>query len=239
MSEGITYRACHRLEEFQQCVELQKTIWGFEDADLLPVRLFVVGHKIGGQCFAAFDGDKMVSFCISIPGLRNAKAYLHSHMLGTLPEYQNQHLGRALKLMQRDDAIVRGVSLIEWTFDPLELKNAFFNIERLGVIVRRYVPNQYGTTSSQLQSGLPSDRLVAEWWLARERFGRKQGQRRIEVPADIGAIKNRNPKEARPVQGRLAGEFQETRRKGYTVTRVDPGEKTCAYLLEKIEEPKL
>ena len=74
-----------------------------------------------------------------------------------------------LKLAQRDDALRRGVSLIEWTFDPLEIKNAFFNIERLGAIVRRYVLNQYGTTSSPLHGGLPTDRCIAEWWIASPR----------------------------------------------------------------------
>ena len=67
--------------------------------------------------------------------------------------------------MQRDDALARGIQLIEWTFDPMELKNAFFNIERLGAIVRRYAENQYGITASPLHGGLPTDRCYAEWWI--------------------------------------------------------------------------
>ena len=82
----------------------------------------------------------MVAFCLCIPGLKpGGKQYFHSHMLGVLPAYRNTGLGRRLKLEQREDALARGIDLIEWTFDPLELKNAFFNIERLGAIVRRYV----------------------------------------------------------------------------------------------------
>ena len=181
----------------------------------------------------------MVGFCIAIPGLRNGKGYLHSHMLGTLPSYQDKHLGRTLKLMQRDDALARGVTLIEWTFDPLELKNAFFNIERLGVIVRRYVPNQYGQSSSVLQSGLPSDRLVAEGWITHPPFSKNRGELRIEVPADIVAVKNQDHQKALPVQARLASEFQEAFRKGYAATGFERGEVTSAYLLEKIEEPTL
>ena len=77
-------------------------------------------------------------------------------MLGVLPEYRNCGLGRRLKLRQREDALARGIDLIEWTFDPLEIKNAYFNIERLGAIVRRYVRNQYGTTTSHLHGG-PAD----------------------------------------------------------------------------------
>ncbi len=113
---------------------------------------------------------QMIGFCMAIPGLKaGGKTYLHSHMLGVLPDYRNSGVGRTLKLMQRDDALGRGIDLIEWTFDPLEIKNAFFNMERLGAIVRRYVPNQYGTTSSPLHGGLPTDRCIAEWWIASPR----------------------------------------------------------------------
>jgi predicted GNAT superfamily acetyltransferase len=86
-------------------------------------------------------------------------------MLGVLPPYRDAQTGRRLKLRQRDDALGRGIALIEWTFDPLELKNAFLNIEKLGAIVRRYTENQYGTTTSPLHGGLPTDRCTAEWWI--------------------------------------------------------------------------
>src|SRR5208283_845949 len=104
------------------------------------------------------------------PGIKpGPKTYLHSHMLGVLPEYRDAGIGRTLKLTQRDEARARGIDLIEWTFDPLEIKNAFFNIERLGAIVRRFVLNQYGTTSSPLNAGLPTDRCTAEWWISSPR----------------------------------------------------------------------
>jgi predicted GNAT superfamily acetyltransferase len=117
----------------------------------------------------AFDGDMMVGFALSVPGTRTGHVYLHSHMLAVRKEHRNGGLGRRLKLMQREDALARGIELIEWTFDPLEIKNAYLNLERLGAIARRYNINQYGITSSPLQGGLPSDRLIAEWWLKSKR----------------------------------------------------------------------
>jgi len=102
---------------------------------------------------------------MSLPGYRDGRSYLHSHMLAVLPEYRNAGIGRRLKLAQRDDAIARGFDLMEWTFDPLEIKNAHLNIARLGAIVRRYQPDFYGPSTSPLQGGLPTDRLYAEWWL--------------------------------------------------------------------------
>jgi predicted GNAT superfamily acetyltransferase len=165
----VEIRHCHDTSEFQACVDLQREVWNFSDADLIPVRMFVVASKIGGQVIGAFAGDELVGFAMSIPGARAGHSYLHSHMLAVREPYRNTGLGRKLKLAQRDDAIARGFELMEWTFDPMEIKNAHLNIERLGAIVRRYTVNQYGTSSSPLQGGLPTDRCVAEWWLKSHR----------------------------------------------------------------------
>lgn len=159
-------RHCHTVEEFRQCVELQKAVWQFEDRDLIPVRMFVVARKVEGQVIAAFTAaGEMAGFCLAIPALHGAQIYLHSHMLAVLPEHRRSGVGQRLKWEQRREALARGIELIEWTFDPLEWKNAILNLNRLGAIARRYVPNIYGISSSPLHRGLPTDRLVAEWWL--------------------------------------------------------------------------
>jgi predicted GNAT superfamily acetyltransferase len=168
-TDSIALRRCHGIEEFRACVALQKEVWDFSDAELVPLRMFVVADKVGGQVMGAFDGDVMVGFALSVPGTRTGHVYLHSHMLAVRRGHRNGGLGRRLKLMQREDALARGIELIEWTFDPLEIKNAYLNIEKLGAIARRYNINQYGITSSPLQGGLPSDRLIAEWWLKSKR----------------------------------------------------------------------
>jgi predicted GNAT superfamily acetyltransferase len=165
----VDVRLCQGLDELNACVALQKEVWNFSDSDLVPLRMFVVAQKIGGQVIGAFDGGELAGFAMSIPGARDGKAYLHSHMLAVRQSLQNAGIGRRLKLFQREDALARDFDLIEWTFDPLEIKNAWLNIERLGVIARRYTVNQYGNSSSPLQGGLPTDRLVAEWWLRSER----------------------------------------------------------------------
>ncbi len=170
MSTGtIELRHCHGIEDFRACVALQKEVWNFSDAELVPLRMFVVADKVGGQIMGAFEGKAMVGFALSVPGTRSGHVYLHSHMLAVRKDHRNSGLGRRLKMMQREEALSRGIELIEWTFDPLEIKNAFLNIEKLGAIARRYNINQYGITSSPLQGGLPSDRLIAEWWLKSKR----------------------------------------------------------------------
>jgi len=193
-TDAIAIRHCHGLDELRACVGLQKEIWNFSEAELVPLRVFVVAEKVGGQVMGAFDGDEMIGFALSVPGTRSGQVYLHSHMLAVRSEYRNGGLGRRLKLLQREDALARGIELIEWTFDPLEIKNSCLNIERLGAIARRYHVNQYGMTSSPLQGGLPSDRLIAEWWLRSKRVetllatGRNppfNPQASIEVPSQI------------------------------------------------------
>jgi predicted GNAT superfamily acetyltransferase len=192
--ENIVIRHCKELNELRTCVALQKEIWNFTDAELVPLRMFVVAGKVGGQVMGAFDGSEMVGFALSVPGTRSGHVYLHSHMLAVRKEHRNGGLGRRLKLLQREDALARGIDLIEWTFDPLEIKNAYLNIEKLGAIARRYNINQYGITSSPLQGGLPSDRLIAEWWLKSRRVesllatGKNASfnqQLEIAVPAQI------------------------------------------------------
>jgi predicted GNAT superfamily acetyltransferase len=193
-AEAIVIRRCQGLDELRACIALQKEIWNFSDAELVPLRMFVVAEKVGGQVMGAFDGKEMVGFALSVPGTRSGHVYLHSHMLAVRKQHRNGGLGRRLKLLQREDALARGIELIEWTFDPLEIKNSYLNIEKLGAISRRYNINQYGITSSPLQGGLPSDRLIAEWWLRSKRVetllasGRNPpfGQHAaIEVPAQI------------------------------------------------------
>jgi predicted GNAT superfamily acetyltransferase len=168
-TDSIVIRDCRELNELHAAVALQKEVWNFTDAELVPLRLFVVAEKVGGQVIGAFKGNDMVGFALAVPGVRGGHPYLHSHMLAVHKDFRNGGLGRRIKLFQREEALARGFELIEWTFDPLEIKNAYLNIERLGAIARRYTINQYGITSSPLQGGLPTDRLIAEWWVKSKR----------------------------------------------------------------------
>jgi predicted GNAT superfamily acetyltransferase len=198
--EDISIAHCTQLDEFERCVELQGAVWGYDSGDLVPRRLFLLASKIGGQVVGAFNSTGlMVGFAMALPGVRDGRPYLHSHMLAVLPEYRNAGLGRRLKLAQRDDALARGFELMEWTFDPLEIKNAYLNIIKLGAVARRYAVDFYGPSSSPLQAGLPTDRLYAEWWLRSPRVEAVLGGEpepvvaleRIEVPHLIAEWKRR------------------------------------------------
>jgi len=247
--DRITIRNCETLDELNACVLLQKEVWNFSDIDLMPLRIFVVSQKIGGQIIGAFDGGEMVGFVFSIPGSRAGHSYLHSHMLAVRQSWRNHGLGRRLKLAQREDAIQRGFELIEWTFDPLEIKNAHLNLARLGAIARRYSINHYGYSSSPLQGGLPTDRLVAEWWLKSRRVvgllerkepPRVQPVQRVEVPAQIyewKASEADRPKAAE-VQKRNRELLREAFRRGLAALGYQRDEQdNGAFLLGRWDEP--
>ena len=236
----IEIRRLFTLPEFSEAVKLQQCIWGFADSELLPLRFFVVARRIGGHIFGAYDSGQMVGFCLAIPGVKpNGTPYLHSHMLGVLPAYRDAGVGRRLKLEQRAEALARGIRLVEWTFDPLEIKNAFFNIERLGAIVRHYAENEYGSTSSPLHGGLPTDRCVAEWWLASPRVEtvlnggkpERQVDERIPVPAEIDRLRREDPVRAREIQRANAQRFQQCFARNLAVTGFERTPAEGVYLL--------
>jgi predicted GNAT superfamily acetyltransferase len=169
MTADILVRPLHTLDEFRRCVQIAREVWGDSDLDTEPYVTLVIADHTGGQVLGAFDGDLMVGFTKAYVALHGQKPYLHSHMTGVLPSHRDRRVGRYLKLFQREDALRRGIRLVEWTFDPLETKNAHFNINRLGGVCRRYIPDFYGITTSPLHRGLPTDRLLVEWHLDTKR----------------------------------------------------------------------
>jgi len=230
----IEIRALTAPPQFREAVQLQKAVWGFADIELIPVRVFVTANFAGGQTIGAYDGNRMIGFCLSIPGVKLGgpgcvKSYLHSHMLAVDKEHRNAGVGRRLKLAQRDDALGRGIDLIEWTFDPFEIKNAYFNLERLGAVVTRLVPNMYGTTSSPLHGGLPTDRCVVQWWLAHPRVERilNGGRDDRTVAARVGVPAERTADSQKQLSGELAEHFAN----GRTITGFERSGDSGTYLL--------
>jgi predicted GNAT superfamily acetyltransferase len=238
---SIEIRDCNQREEFERCVELQRQVWNFSDLDLVPTSLFVVAKMIGGQVLGAYRGSEMLGFVFALPACRENQTYLHSHMAAVLPAYQGQGIGRLLKLRQRAEALAAGFSMVEWTFDPLVLRNAHFNINRLGVIARHYVTDKYGPSSSPLHGTLPTDRLLVEWWIASPRvesvlaghLPRARGPiQTIELPADIDELRHRDPATARRWQSRAREQFEGRFQQGYAVTGFALGPETGTYVLE-------
>jgi predicted GNAT superfamily acetyltransferase len=245
VKQEIRIRAMEEAREMGVCIELQRRIWGYAPIDTVPDQIFIVAKKTGGQVMTAYDGNTPVGFALAFAAMREGLTYLHSHMVGVVEEYQNRGVGRLLKLAQREDALERGINLIEWTFDPLQLKNAHFNIERLGVIVRHYVPNLYGRTTSPLHAGLPTDRLVAEWWVRSQRVADVLADRpramgsdceRIAIPADIRQICRDEPLSAEKIQANVRERFLANFTSGRAAVAFEFNKEQGTYLLERYED---
>lgn len=239
----ISVRHCATLEEYEECVRLQLITWG-EDL-VVPSGLFVVARETGGQTLGAFSGEQMVGFTLGLAGFHEGKPIIHSHMTAVLAEFRDRGIGRMLKLAQRNDCLLRGMHLVEWTFDPLELKNAHFNINRLGAVVKRYIPNCYGITQSPLHAGLPTDRLMAEWYLDSPRVNAiLRGEMpkvsldavRISVPQDISGRKQQDPDAGARVQAEVRERFLRYLNKGFVLTGLEIGPKQASYVLEPMDQ---
>jgi predicted GNAT superfamily acetyltransferase len=238
---GVEIRLCNGFPEYEECERLQAVIWG-EDL-VVSASIFVVAHHTGGQVIGAFDGAKLVGFTMALAGVRNREPFLHSHMTAVLPDYRDRGVGRRLKLFQRQDALKHGIGLVEWTFDPLELKNAYFNFVRLGAVARRFIPNCYGITESPLHAGLPTDRLVAEWWLDSERVKHiladnplptKGPVARISLPSNLAEIKSADREVAASMQSAAREQFQKYFRSGCVATGVETQASATDYILEPL-----
>ena len=163
----MSIRPLTTLDECRKVAELEKTVWGYTDAeDVVPPPVLIVSIKRGGVLLGSFDDSgEMNGFVYSIPALKDGRASQWSHMLGVTQEARSSGLGTKLKLAQREATLGMGLDLIEWTYDPLQAMNAHLNFAKLGVVVEEYQENIYGESSSPLHRGTPTDRFVAEWKL--------------------------------------------------------------------------
>jgi predicted GNAT superfamily acetyltransferase len=158
----VAIRPLQANAEFQACVDLQRHIWGWEQAEIVPATLLHVVEHVGGLAVGAFDAHgELLGFVFGLTGPRDGVLAHWSHMLGVRETARDHGVGRMLKEYQRNVMHALGVKRIYWSFDPLQAKNAYFNIIRLGAAVDSYVPDMYGVTASPLHLGMATDRIVA------------------------------------------------------------------------------
>ena len=240
MNTGVVVRKCAALQEFHACVALQREVWGESDLEVEPVTGFVVASETGGQVLGAFDGNRLVGYTLALAGFRDGVVYLHSHHTGVHQDYRDRGVGRMLKLFQREEALGREIRFIQWTFDPLELRNAHFNLNRLGAICRQYKPNLYGVTTSPLHRSLETDRLLAEWRLDSPRVIASianlvkvpaNAPAEIALPADLVRWKQSDSEQVKLVQDRIRREFTHWFARGYAAIAMRETPAGAAYLL--------
>ncbi|MFP5263219.1 MAG: hypothetical protein ACLGJB_15060 [Blastocatellia bacterium] len=196
----VTIRECVSIDDFRQCIELERAVWKDDDIGIMPIRLYMISKACQAPTIGAFDaGGRLVGFVHTMLALVGKDVVYHSHLAAVVEDLRHKDIGYRMKLAQRQFALKAGISLIIWTFDPLQSRNAHLNINKLGAIIRRYEVNYYGEgLSSIFDSGVPSDRVFAEWWVASPHVEAALAGRRPRVPAgspfvvipdDIGVVR--------------------------------------------------
>lgn len=222
--ETIEIRECRRIEELKQCVSLQRETFALPEIEISPARHFIVTENAGGFTLGAFTADaELIGFVLSVPAFVGDERFFYSHMAAVKPEFQSHGIGARLKWAQRGESLRRGVKTVKWTFQPVQARNAFFNLEKLGVTIKNYKPNFYGTDYATVpeqteKTGLDSDRLFAEWHLESEKVERlarnevyaeeNQVARTVEIPNDWNKLVKTDARTAAAEQARIKREFQ-------------------------------
>ena len=216
-------RQVRSIEEYDACVRLQREVFGLPDLEISPRRHLIVSEQAGGWTLGAFADGKLVGFVHHLAAVHENEIFGYSHMMAVAAEFQNQGVGTRLKWAQRERALSEGRTFIKWTFEPVRARNAHFNLNRLGVVVKAYAVNFYGTDYATNPTerasgplGLDSDRLFASWELRSPRVdaladGREysvgQPEVTIEIPADFSALLKSNPEAAKQESLRIREEF--------------------------------
>lgn len=248
IKDQIEIRECATIEDLDQCARLQKEVFALPDLEISPRRHFIVNRSAGGFTLGAFAGDELVGFVLSVPGFSGAARFFYSHMTAVSARFQNRRVGAELKWAQRTRALEENVQFIKWTFQPIQARNAFFNLERLGAVVKTYAPNFYGTDYSTAHGsngkiGLDSDRLFCEWHLESEKVqklaaGEKfeesgEAAKIIEIPNDWSAFLKENPERAVAEQARIKAEFQSAFAENLICKGFERSDESPKYLLYK------
>jgi predicted GNAT superfamily acetyltransferase len=187
---AVSIRPALTIEDCRVIERLQAEIWGFKELQIVPDHLLLTLAKEGNVVLLAEDESRRpVGFAFGfLSYAENRRLKLASHQVGVLPAYQNQGIGYALKLAQRQAVLALGLDLITWTFDPLQVRNAYLNLNKLGVVCSTYLPDLYGNMADQLNQGLPTDRFRADWWVATGHVGQRLAGK--APPAGGGPVVN-------------------------------------------------
>ena len=246
--DEIKIREITTVKDLAECVRLQKSVFGLPDAEISPVRHLIVTKNAGGFTLAAFAGEKIVGFVLSVAMFAGADRAFYSHMMAVDAKFQNHGIGAKLKWAQRQTSLSLNVKIIKWTFQPVQARNAYFNLEKLGVEIKEYKPNFYGTDYSTAHetggnAGLDSDRLFAEWNLENAKVtalakGEKYSEknelaRTIEIFDNWNDLVETAAPKAAAEQTRIKHEFQIAFAENLICKGFERRENTPRYLLYK------
>ena len=262
METSIKIRPIKTIAEMQAVEELQKEVWGIPDIEVVPISQLAAATAAGGCLLGAFDNEKLVGFAYGFVSCEKGQMAHHSHMLAVKPEYRSSKLGEKLKRAQREFVLQQEISMMSWTFDPLQSLNAYFNFNKLGVVSDQYFVNFYGDDAPSFLHQNDTDRLWVIWNLKKEKtisttdiekvkrlvksdendipqlFDSSENDKKaaIEIPADINQLQKQDFKLAAEWRRSTRKAFTNALEKGFSVTEFHRGKRGDSefgvYLLE-------
>jgi predicted GNAT superfamily acetyltransferase len=171
---ALTIRPLTTAAELRRCVEIQREVWGADFSEVVPPAILTIAPRLGGILSGAFDEEgALLGFVFGLTGVRGGVVLHWSDMLAVRPGNRDRGVGDALKRHQRERLLHDGVAHVQWTFDPLESRNAHINFARLGVVAREYVRDFYCLSDSPLHGEIGTDRIIVEWAIASDRVARR------------------------------------------------------------------
>lgn len=243
---NLDIREVSSIEDYDACIRLQREVFGLPDLEISPRRHLIVSRKAGGWTLGAFVDDRLIGFVHHLAAVQGDEIFGYSHMMAVAAEYQNKGVGAQLKWAQRTRALAEGRNFIKWTFEPMRARNAYFNLNRLGVVVREYAVNFYGTDyvtnpaeRGSAVSGMDSDRLFANWELnsprveslsQRQDYQLGEAERAIEIPGDFTVLLQSEPQKAKREALRVREEFLNALNDGFVCRAFDRDAERPRYL---------
>lgn len=168
-ADAFRFRRLEKPEEFRQATELVATVWGPDAAVSIPPPLMRVLQDNGGLVLGGFVDIYLAGLTASLIGWDGGMLYHYAHVTAVRPEYQNHHLGFRLKAFQRDEVLKLGLAEVRGAFDPLQSRNAWLFVRRLGVVPDGYFPHYFGQLDDAINRGSETDRLRYSWSLSAPR----------------------------------------------------------------------
>ena len=239
---AIVIREVETFAELRAVEEMQKEVWGVPDLDVVPATHLIAAQAAGGLLLGAFDRKTLVGFVYGFVAQEEGEIAHHSHMLAVKHAYRNFNLGYKLKLAQRDAVLARGISVITWTFDPLQSLNAYFNFAKLGVICDRYFIDFYGEDAASFLHQTGTDRFWVKWLLNSQRVVKRitkadssleepKDKILVEIPGNIDAVQRESPETARDWRVRTRRAFTDALAEGYVIVDFYRRENEGIYIL--------
>jgi len=170
---NLLIRELESIPDLLLAVQLEKEVWGLNDADVTPLTTAIASRAAGAFWLGAFEGADLIGVAYAFPSLHDGRTGFHSHLLAVRSSHRGFGIGYQLKLAQRQGALALGVGEITWTFDPLRSRNAHLNFGRLGVISDKYIPEFYGAQTSSPLHVNGTDRLWVSWQLGSKRVDQR------------------------------------------------------------------